>query len=435
MVVINEELPYSLNGGESSVLQQQASSSCKDSERNVRRRKTMDPEVWGNLPANVAFEIYKKLPMRDFLTLREVCKEWNQLARERRCVTDPIHKPYFVLVQMNERNKFWGRTWDHSVMLHGILTFHIKSSSWVWSRLPGISVSKSSPSTYKCDLLSVKGLTFGMDYRGSYEVLDVQSKSRYSIPRQPRTSNMPCALGMTVDTSVEPPTFKIILGSHDVGTQIYDSVTRSWESRDSSLLESYREPKLRSCLDCGNNLYISSDLKKILVYSLNEDKWSELNPLPRPEVCSSSRALGLWQGHIFAVISFKGVSSRARRAYSDEGANRMPLDMEAPFLWIWKLPVDHSEETQWEEVDEMPLDMQKWLLPLDDLRRFQFMEIHASFCEEHVLIYSWVPERCLAHRLVFHDLATKTWEKVEVPNHSISILCDNWTNHVFMPVI
>ncbi|KAG0622332.1 hypothetical protein M758_3G089900 [Ceratodon purpureus] len=427
MVVTSEEL----HGGESSNLQQQATISPKDSERKIRRTKTMDPEVWGNLPNNVAFEIYKKLPLSDFLTLREVCKEWNQLARERGCVTDPIHKPYFVLVHTDESDDeyYEGRARDHSVMLHGILTFHINSSSWRWTKLPDITVSNRSPSSYKYDLLSVKGMTFGsVDHRGAHRVFgtahrvfDVRSRNYYFLPRQPQTSNMPCALGMTVDTSVEPPTFKVILGSPDVGTQIYDSVTRSWETRDSCLLESHGQPNFRSCLECGNNLFISSELKKILVYNLEEDKWSELNPPPRPDVFSGSRALGLWQGHIFAVTSFQSVSAWARRACSDEGGDGiMP-----PFLWIWRLPVDYSEETVWEEVDKMPLDMQRWLVSLDALGRFdnfEFMEIHASFFEEHVLIYSWVPDRCRAYRFILHNLATKTWEKVEVPNHLISVL-------------
>lgn len=203
-------------------------------------------------------------------------------------------------------------------------------------------------------------------------------------------------------------------------------MTRSWETRDSSLgLQSLNgQPKFRSCLYCGNNLYISSELKKISVYSLDEDKWSELNPLPRPEVLSGSRALGSWQGHIFAVTSLECVSLWARKACSDEGGDEM-----SPFLWIWKLLVDHSEEMLWKEVDKMPLDMQKWLVSLDEFGPFdESMEIHASFCEEHVLIYSSVRERCRAHILVLHSLATKTWEKVEMPNDSmINDLNNNWT--------
>lgn len=84
-------------------------------------RKSMDPEVWGNLPPNLTLEIYKKLPMRNFYQLREVCKDWNLVARERRCVTDPIHKPYFVLIHGSPDEL------DNDNGLHGILTFHIKS--------------------------------------------------------------------------------------------------------------------------------------------------------------------------------------------------------------------------------------------------------------------------------------------------------------------
>ena len=376
----------------------------------------MDPEIWGNLPPCLAFEIYKKLPFTAFFQLREVCKEWNQLARERRCVTDPIHKPYFMLVH---RNKIDSKENYVDVRdFHGILTFHIESSSWRWTLLIDrklICNTDLRPFKNMNDHLSVKGLTI-RDYYTSYKVYDAHIRGDYIIPQHQKTSDESHVLGMSVDISVVPYTFKIILGSSDVGTQIYNSVTRSWETRSSKIPENYGDPNFRSCLEYGNNLYIFSEQQKILVYSLDEDKWSDLNPPLRAEDYLNNRSLGLWQGHMFKVTSSRNLITWARRIrMRNKGADWI-VD---PIVWIWKLPVDRSKETLWEEVDKMPLEMGKWLITDSHLPSFESMEIHASFCEEHVLIYSWLPIAGSAHRFVLYNLITKMWEKVEVPDYFI----------------
>ena len=329
--------------------------------------KNMDAEVWGNLPPNLALEIYKRLPTQSFYRLREVCKDWNLVARERR-FTDPIHKPYFVLIHEGEdefyRYDLYEKTDDqdmddeemddeifddleeyrgHDRYLHGILTFHIKSGGWRWHKLRAIPVDQKL--LYKP--FSVKGLTFSRSFCRSYQVSDAHSRESYRIPKEPKFSKMSRALGITVDTSVVPHTFKIILGSLDIGTQIYDSVTKSWETR-SSLLVPCEEPKFKSCSHSGDCLYIWSQDDKILVYSLEKDEWSALNPPSfqnfDPWLLPPYHAnLGSWDGRIFAMTS----GMDARFEYST--------------FWMWEL-VDQHEQKHWKFVDEMPSDVHRRLM-------------------------------------------------------------------------
>ncbi|KAG0605904.1 hypothetical protein M758_9G097000 [Ceratodon purpureus] len=422
MVIINEEVPSALDGVESSISQQQASSSVhhvehidkdskmeklkKNMDKNKRLRKrekqrkstnpkiwckSMDPQVWGNLPPNLTLEIYKKLPIRNFYQLREVCKDWNLVACEGRGI---YHKPYFVLI--HEAHVLHKRS-DNDCYLHGILTFHIKSGSWQWTRLHAIPLRN----TFLHQPFSVKGLTLTFhrsrspESRQYYRVFDAHTMRRHNIPWPPRTSRKSSTLGMTVDTTVVPYTFKIIIGCLDIGTQVYDSVTKSWETRSSHLVPC-NEPRygIKTCLHSGNYMYIWVQKDKILTYSLEEDKWGTLDPPPR-----HASGLGSWQGRIFTTTC--------------DGDEYTAL-----LLWVWEL-VDQGKQTLWKKVDEMPGDMTRWLTPR--LCIYDDIQIHARFSNEHVLIYSWVPDTTQAFGFVLYNVATKIWEKVEVPNHSVRL--------------
>ncbi|KAG0628945.1 hypothetical protein M758_1G065000 [Ceratodon purpureus] len=372
-------------------------------------------KVWGKLPPNLALEIYKKLPLESFYRLREVCKDWNRVAREQRCVNEPIHKPYFVLIDEGEEE-------DNSY-LHGILTFHITSRKWRWKKLLAVSSDDPSP-PYKP--FSVKGLTFSCDLPKSgqdYGVFDTHTKNRNIVPREPETLKSPYALGMTVDTSVVPHTFKVILGSVDIGTQIYNSLTKAWETRSSLMVTPCGKPiqGLKPCLHCGNYVYIRSHLDTILVYSLEADMWSTLKPPPRNASDFSWHSLGSWQGCIFTVTCDRKATMWAR-TYDESDEDLKHVPRLPPLLWVWVL-VDQSEQTIWKKVAEMPEDMQRWLIPLR-LHEFDDAQIRTSFCDEHLLIYSWVPGKGRAYRFVLYNVATKMWEKVKVPNQSVSIKPD-----------
>lgn len=369
---------------------------------------TVDPKVWGNLPPDLTLEIHKRLPLREFYQLREVCKNWNLVARERRCVTDPIRKPYFLLIHEGSEE------YEYEHYLHGILTYHITSGCWRWKNLHGISFSTKS--LYKP--FSVKGLTFSHFSRDSHRVFDAHTKRRYIIPTAPYITKNSRALGMTVDTSVMPHTFKVIIGSLDTGTQIYDSVTKVWE-RTSSLLVPCQKPSFKTCLHCGDHMYIWSQLDQILVYSLKNDTWSTLEPPPRIPHDSTWRALGSWQGRIFTVACDEG------GGLLDDGEKLDPL------VEVWELLV---EKKRWHFFARMPSELEAWLKP-PRIQNYEELRVYASFCDEHVLVYSWVPERGRAYRFVLYNLASKKWEKVEAPNNSVSIYSDSeedtkdWEDH------
>ncbi|KAG0628944.1 hypothetical protein M758_1G064900 [Ceratodon purpureus] len=383
--------------------------------------------VWGELPPNLSLEIYKKLPLQSFYGLREVCKDWNLVARERRCVNEPIHKPYFVLTHeggvSEEENGFY---------LHGILTFHITSRKGRWNNLLEMWSDDPSP-PHKS--FSVKGLTFSCylpEGGENYGVFDTHTKNENIVPREPETPKRSYALGMTVDTSVVPHTFKVILGSVDIGTQIYDSLTKSWETRPSLMVNpcGVQIDGLRPCLHCGNSVYIWSHLDTILVYSLEADMWSSLKPPPRSTSDLSWYSLGSWHGCIFTVTCDRKAIMWERTYDEFHEDVKQIVPGIAPLLWVWML-VDHCEQTLWEKVAEMPEVMQRWLIPLRlQVVEIYDVEIHTSFCDEHLLIYSWVPDQeGRAYRFVLYNVATKTWEKVEVPDHvSINPHNDNDTD-------
>lgn len=89
----------------------------------------------------------------------------------------------------------------------------------------------------------------------------------------------------------------------------------------------------KTCLQCGNRMYIQSRLDTILVHSLEEDKWTTLD-LPH-RYASDHQDLWYWQGRIFAVTCDEGVMLWGR-AYADE-------EWIPPLLWVWVL-VDQGEE-------------------------------------------------------------------------------------------
>lgn len=120
--------------------------------------------------------------MREFYQLREVCKDWNGLALERRCITDPIRKPYFVSIHEDDKK-------EYGLHLHGTLILRITSGRFSWTKLHSIPFD-STKLLYKP--FSVKGLTFGCSPRDhlphehlTHRVFDAHVKKIYTIPEAP----------------------------------------------------------------------------------------------------------------------------------------------------------------------------------------------------------------------------------------------------------
>lgn len=58
----------------------------------------------------------------------------------------------------------------------------------------------------------------------------------HEIPAEAEYGEATRVLGMTVDASAKPCTFKLIVGSEDTGTQIYDSRTGRWVRKASRFI-------------------------------------------------------------------------------------------------------------------------------------------------------------------------------------------------------
>lgn len=360
----------------------------------------MDPDLWGDLQHHIGLEdVYLKLPLREFFRLREVCKDWNRLARQRRCLTDAILKPYFVIA--------YPVTGPFISYHSAVLTFHIASGRWKWNRLPFES-NRINP---LCQPFSVKGLllSFCSGPEG-FQVYNAHTKkclrSRIYLPPallawqtqlgevegNPSPGNIESyhALGMAVDTSVTPHTFKVIIGGPNTNTKIYDSATDKWsEMRSSAMFTApSRRWTIKSCLNCDGVVYIWSQIQTILVYSLVEDVWSTLDPPPY-QLCGNDfvvGALGYWDGRVFVVMPDGNFS-----------------------LSVWEL-VNRAEQV-WRRFARIPAEIYSWLVPRGDIST----KVFANFCDELVLMYTVLGKNVswtgVGVKIVLFNLATRLWEK------------------------
>lgn len=371
------------------------------SKSSVRGKgSVMDPEVWGTLQhhINLAENVYMRLPLREFFQLRAVCKDWNYLALQRRCPSERIHKPYFAIA--------------HPVTIPfipyhgGILTFHVSSGQWKWNQLP----CESNQLNPLCQPFSVKGIILGARNE-VFKICDVHAKRCIGCIYLPRDENFRLlemerfrTLGMAVDTSVFPHTFKLILGGPKTNTAIYDSAKcghklddrYTWETRPSRMLTpTSKRWIVKSCIHCQSDVYIWSQMDKILVYSLTEDIWSTLDP---PRLGSEDDrvigALGYWNGRLFLVMA-------------DEDSS----------LVVWEL-VSRSEQ-RWRKFTCIPAAMQSWVVPRGDDER----KVFASFCDEHVLVHTLLGRKAkrtgIGKNIVLFNLATKYWENTYVGSYGV----------------
>lgn len=265
----------------------------------------MDPELWGDLQHHISLPecVYLKLPLREFFQLRGVCKDWNRLALDRRCLTDPLRTPYITMVRKS--NSIASASQDDKHSLHGMLAFDIGTSSfprWRWTPHPE---ETGKPFHVLCRAFVAKRMTFDHhDLDENPTIYDGHANREHLIPRPP--NSVTCgALGISVDNSVMPHTFKLILGGVGMKTQVYDSVRSSWTTRASILAPEGRPHAFALSLHCADCVYIWSQVDQILVYSLKDDVWSVLSPSPSPATDSLPNAgseLGSWRRRVFTVM-------------------------------------------------------------------------------------------------------------------------------------
>lgn len=346
-------------------------------------RSEMDPEIWSKLQNYIGLEtIYGKLPFREFFQLRLVCKNWNRLAGDREFLEANfggyvIPKPYFV---------FSAEGLDGQV--RGVLSYDRYARTWRWTRIP--------EGTY--EFWAMEGLCYG------YAVGDSQIRRVFNLhtrvwitlpPTAEETFNWHPFAGMIVDTSVRPYTFKVIQGSDDMGTQIYDSRSHTWATKPSR--QYGMSPGGAMVAYCKGVVFIRCELDEIVIYDTEEDKWDGINGPPDGDSDDWIRGVGAWDDRIF----------------------HPSVDPKQKVIRVWELADIAKQE--WKEFDTMPGDLYSWLFyensdPEVDYRDIQ---IRVSYCSEKLLIYGWYINDqdyfAKSDRFVLYNLASKAWEKLELP--------------------
>lgn len=347
--------------------------------------RSMGPKLWGTLQSYLDLKnIYVRLPIEDFFRLRLVCKEWNRLASDREFLestfTTPIAKPYFLVIAASWIEK-----------LHGLLSFDASSRRWNWTRLPSLD--------YRSGILEVKGLVYSYNYNSEQQVFNAHTRvcHRLPLPAEVSSSNDPF-VGLRVDTSVIPYAFQVLYASSDICTQIFDSKTNSWKLKTEKHPE--MAPGRATCAECNGFVYIRSELDLMYTYDLEKNVWGFLEP-PAGDCDDYLRSIGAWQGRLFDVT----------------------VDIEKRSVTAWVL-ADHSKQ-EWTAFERMPEEFFAFLtyddnpdIPVD----VADIEIRTNFCDEYVLVYTWLLEEGMAERFIMCNLDTKVWEKVDVPFGACSIL-------------
>jgi hypothetical protein len=353
----------------------------------------MDVEIWKDLQHRIDMRnVYERLPFREFFQLRSVCKDWNRLASERRCFKDLIPKPYFVLNPSGIDEQ-----------LNGILTYNISSGHWCWNQLPQLYFHGVN---HPDGAFSVEGLVCSSKIRvglSELRVFDVHTKAWHTVPPAPETNSESGCVGIAVDTSVKPYTFKIIQGGSGIATQIYDSTSNVWKTAPAQPLLR-KTARLTKCTQCNDQVYIRMNSEEVLVYNLNKQVWSNLKtPKQHPEH-RECRTLGAWRGRIFDIVE------------NHDGSQFVSVT-------VWEL-VDQSRQ-EWRVYDHMPAHMYKFWLRADkdspSAIRPDDLEILTSFCGDYALVYAWINIRGWADRFCLYNLATKKWEKVYMPFGTVRI--------------
>jgi F-box interacting protein len=361
--------------------------------------ETLDAELWGKLQDYIPLHIvYEKLPLEDRLRLRVVCKAWNLSALER---VEP--KPYFVTIAL-------GYTQGPDVTyLNGLVKYDGEFSF----ELQPFRLYRGRECEYECRRgfalvlpLEVEGLIicchpYDSDQQGVY---NVHTKTWHAVPPAPETSDFSSICGMMVDTSERPYVFRLVVGSVDKKTQIYDSKSRSWSTTSSimveSALRSLNQSLTFSCMCYNGCVYMSvgrSNAQMILVYSMDEDSWTTLDfPFASGD---DHNTLGVWEGRIFTV-------REDRRNHK---------------ITVWEL-VDVKKQ-EWVEYARCPEEeYDRLLLYTTDLSylAYEDKDLVSVFCDEYLLIYNWHYRGNQAYELLMFNLETKKWIPVGLPRGTVS---------------
>lgn len=349
----------------------------------------MDPDIWGNLQHYIDLErLFVNLQLRDFFRSRSVCKDWNRVASNRefleRSLKDrPIRNPYFFLEVGSGLNLL-------SVSANQSAS---SSSALIWS-------TRRWPE----DCLAVlQGLVcYRVPWTGQLRVFNLHTRVWTALPPSPQANlTYKRFHGMSVDVSVRPYAWKIVQGSKDVGTQIYDSRTNVWTIRPNSQMDALGVDhniwrSKQGGVACSNGVvHIQMCGGDILSYFLESDLWKRIKLPPTSPGHHLIPGIGAWLGCVFMVSNY--VSDECR-------------------IVVWQL-VDVEVKQEWREFSSMPGELCDWLnSTLGDPANHSNVSIRASFCNEFILVYASLRHRSdgKGERFVLLNLATKAWEKVQL---------------------
>lgn len=362
----------------------------RQSDAAAAESTVMDPEIWKDLRHHIDMPnvVYAKLPFREFFRLRNVCKEWNRVASERRGFKDLIPKPYFILDEQ----------------LNGILSYNIASEHWCWNQLPQLYFHGVN---HPDGAFSVEGFVCSSKIRvgrSELRVFVVHTKAWHTVPPAPECNVENGCVGIAVDTSVKPHTFQIIQGGSGMATQMYDSKSNGWKSTTLAQPVLRKTARLTKCTQCNNQVYIRMGSNEVLVYNLGTHVWSNLKAPPQCPENRECRTLGAWRSRIFDIVeNHDGVQFNSAT--------------------VWEL-VDQARH-EWREYDRMPAHLYTlWLRSDKDFPttvRVDDVEILTSFCGDYALVFAWINIRGWADRFCLYNLATKTREKVPLPFGTVRI--------------
>ena len=344
----------------------------------------MDARLWGTLQNHVDLKnIYARLPMREFFRLRLVCTEWNRLASDRGFLENsfvaPLAKPYFVVSGQFQSEE-----------LNRLLCYDAGTGWW-----------NATPMPSHC--LEVEGLLYSIEmdddfYAVFQQVFDLHTRVCHKLPRVLEPTADPF-VALRVDASVRPYSFQVVYAGAMLPTQIYDSRAGSWAIKTPN--HPVMAPGQASCAEANGFMYIRSELDGLVTYDLEKGVWQMYMDAPPGDCDDYLRSIGAWQGRLFDVT----VALKERS------------------ITAWEL-VDHFEQ-KWTAFARMPEDLFSWLTYEDNPEPpvdISDVEIRTNFCSQYVLVYSWLREEGVAERFVMVNLDSKTWEKVEVPFGSCSIM-------------
>ena len=364
--------------------------------------KSMDPKLWGNLQHHVSLEwlLYVKLPIREFFQNRLVCKEWNRLAGDREFLEEsskhrcPIPEPFFFL-----------ESWLGSEYTFLLLARDHSTGLWSTTRMP-------SNLSYSFRLLQwSQGLVLYKDQLDQLQVFDIDTRVVTCLPPRPQKSRHDSVFGLVVDRSVRPCAWKLVQGSVDTNTQIYDSRSNTWIIRPSRMPEEMfdapyylwrnHESNRTNPVAYGNGVLYIQRMNDILMYVMESaDIWIRLQLswlLSKSSYgCFQHSCIGAWQDRIFSLTV-------------DE------LDGHNCEIRVWEL-VGH----EWTEFSCMPVETCCWLNSASDhLFPPSEIQIRASHFNGYFLLHAWLfdDEGIIgkAERFALFNMATEVWQKLEMP--------------------